>query len=453
MTAAYLLALLSAVLPPADAATICAEHASKLGSASITARYVQLTDFDEPDRQIAGLTYFLNSASRSRVLVKPQAIHEQIVYVDLAALADPINFATSLAELTEGWEQAAVLDPYWHVPTIDGDKKRAAVAGPWCGEPLEKLKELTGSVGAVLRVDQFLARAGADKIWNTFAGISATQAEFKKQLGVDDTAIAKAQGFTAANIAISGVTRKPRRVVVNQSPTGVYVATEDAAQDDFAGNPFHFPVTIKGQSLKLDAYEIFALSANGFWRVAIFDGAGNRADVVPDVIAKDAASLDGIIRPGISCYQCHTLNGGDSGIQPFNANLQAQLNNRGVAGAAEIVGVTVGSYSPTKMKKLIERAQSDHHDACEEATGLPPKDAVAAMAAMYSRYRFAPVSPELASKELGIQTDEFFGKIKGTTDPMLALLELGESITRGSWESSLAEALGRLYAQQKEAKK
>ncbi len=440
------LSMFAAVLSPAEAATICADHAESLPSAR-TIRYLQLTGADEAAnaKQIAAVNYLLNAVSRNRVIYRVAPLAETpIVAVDFAALADPIRFDDSLAELLESWELVVAVDVFWHVPVDDANKKRAVVAGPWCSDALAKLEQATGSAGGVLRVDQFVARAGADATFNSFAGIPATQGEYLASFGINDKTVAELLGHTSANIPVSGVTFKPRRIVNRNGPLGPYISTEDGAKDNAAANPFHFPVSANGQSIKVDAYEVFALKSNGFWGVAAFDGEQKRVDTVPDVIAKNRAARDGIIRNGVDCFVCHTTNGGEAGIQIFDPTHQSKLNAGGIYGDPAIVGVIAAAYDPRTMKRSIERAQSDHHDACVDATGLEPKEAVAALAEVYLGYRDGDVDLARAAYECGVSVDEFKTAIGNPRDPMLGLLLLETKITRGSWEAALPDALTRV---------
>jgi hypothetical protein len=442
------LSLIAGILSPAEAATVAANHAETLPSA-VTVRYLQLTGTDDAAnaKQVAAVNYLVNSVSRNRVIQRVALLADQpLVAIDFAAFADPIRFEASLAELLAAWERVVAIDPYWHIPVDDADKKKSTVTGPWCADALTRLEKATASAGGILRVDQFVARAGADSIFNDFAGVPATQGEYFKQFGIDEKAIVQLLGHTAANIPVSGVTFKPRRIVNRQGPLGPYIATEDGAKDNAASNPFHFPVSANGQSIKVDAYEVFALKSNGFWGVAAFDGEDKRVDAVPDVIAKNRAARDGIIRNGCDCFICHTTNGGEAGIQIFDPTHQAKLNAGGIAGDPAIVGVIAAAYDPRTMKRSIERAQADHHDACVDATGMEPKEAVAALAEVYLGYRDGDVDIARAAYECGVTVDEFRTAIGKPRDPMLGLLLLETKITRGSWEGSLPDALTRVDA-------
>lgn len=440
MTAAAMLsiALLSAeLLTPTAAAKIAADRAEALGPAASTVRWLLLTGgTPEADaEQVIALNYLLNCVSRSPTVVRVEA-DGPLVAIDLGRLADPFALDKSLAELAEAWERTAVVDPFWHVPTIEAEKKRTAVAGAWCEPDLVRLQKATGSIGALLRVEWFIGRAGADSLFNLWSGVPATQGEFRRLHGIDDAAIARLAGFSAANISISRVTRKPRRLVFASGPLGPYIFSEDAAVDDAASNPFHFPVTDGAISTRVDAVEVFALGANAFWRTAIFNGKGDRVDVVPDTIAKNSTSADGIVRAGMNCVICHTTNAGDAGIAEFDGTQQARLNARGIYGRADIVGAIVASYSPARVKRTVERGQADHHDACELATGVDPKTAVSAVAKVYNGYRDGHVTLESAARELGMTPDEFRATVAKSTDPVVGLLVDGVEITRGAWESS-----------------
>ncbi len=141
---------------------------------------------------------------------------------------------------------------------------------------------------------------------------------------------------------------------------------------------------------------------------------------------------------------CHATNGGEAGIQIFDATHQAKLNAGGIYGDAAVVGVIAAAYNPRTMKRGIERSQADHHDACVDATGLEPKEAVAALAEVYLGYRDGDVDLARAAYECGVTVDEFRTAIGKPRDPMLGLLLLETKITRGSWEAALPDALTRV---------
>src|SRR5437764_360800 len=92
--------------------------------------------------------------------------------------------------------------------TVDGDWLPA--------DDMAKLRAYSTSAGAILRADDFVARATVSPRYYEFAGVPATEGEFLKSLGVDAATIDRLRGNAGANLLISGVTQKPRRIVWSQ---------------------------------------------------------------------------------------------------------------------------------------------------------------------------------------------------------------------------------------------
>ena len=437
------------LLTPAEAVAVCIEHQATLPEAQRQqTRYVMSTgaDLEGRSRQWIAVNYLLNAVSRSRIIVAAQLIADgRIAVVDLAAYSNQA-VPGSYESLFAAWENLVKEQPYWHVRTtvVDGEKKtgtaEVTVDGGWVGiEQALNLRESTGSFGAIMRADFFVARVGAENYYE-FAGVGATEAEILKSLGVDEGAINAIIGGTAANLTRSGVTRKPRRVIGYQSLIGQVFVTLDTDRETADANPFHFPVDANGQAFKRVASEGFGLKNNGMWLTWVVDAQGKRADTVPDKIAKDYTG-DGIIRSGVSCIRCHELNGGAAALQPFE-DKQAKLQRlKGVAAVDPAVAqVLASAYDPARMGKLIARSREDYHAAVEQATGVEPKEAATALAGVFSAYRDDPVTPEIAAYELSLTVETLPEVFAQSRNPDLLLLTIGEPINRGPWESAYQEA-------------
>lgn len=448
--------LFVAVMTPAEVAAACADHATSIGQqAANQTRYLHSIADDEEGRKrdwIAA-TYLLNMASQNRLLYKPNVMADgEIVIVDLAAIADP-NDPNSYERIFETWERLASDDFYYHIKTqvagAERDRagkeqpKAVTVPGGWCADELTRLNDATGSQGAVLRLDYFVARAGAEE-YNALAGVKATLDEELAAFGVNEDVVAKLQGQVAANLARSNVRtgRAPRRIVALPGVHGPVISTLDALKDNAAGNPFAFPVSVNDvQKFKPDAYEVFSLGANGFWKVSAYDG---QRQVVKDVPAEIAADKfgDGIIRNGLSCVRCHSSEGGSAGVQGFR-DQQAKLNRKGVSSYdPQVLTAILASYDEGKMAKLLKRSQEDHHDAVVSVCGTKtPDEAVAMASAVFSAYRDADVTLTVAAHEVGLTPAEFSEVMRSAIDPggIINLILDGDPVSRGQWEPAYAE--------------
>jgi hypothetical protein len=450
MIAAFALSLFSFVMTPADAAKACSDHAATLAPAVANqTRYVQSIAADDEGRKAdyVAVTYMVNYVSGNRLLYRPNVMAEgEIIIIDLAAISDP-NDPASFKVKFDAWEQLASIDPYWHIKTeVDAGKdkpKVQTVAGGWCSEPMGKLAEATGSGGALLRADFFVARAGAEE-FDLFAGTAQTLDEFLKGFGVNEAEVARLQGQVAANIMRSNVRtgRAPRRIIGDPGVHGPVLVTKDGDSDDAKSNPFYFPVNEGGdREFKPKAYEVFALGANGFWKTSIYNADRKIVAEVPDKVAKDRFG-DGIIRNGVSCVRCHSTDGGTAGVQAFE-DVQHKINGQGVkAYDPTVLQAILANYDPLRMAKQVKRAQEDHHDAVVSVCGTKtPDEAVQILSGVFGGYRDSDVTVSVAAHEVGMTPVEFTEVMQASGNPTIRVLLLGQPISRGQWEPVYHECI------------
>ena len=228
------------------------------------------------------VSYTLNSLSRARAIFQPTEITPTLLRFSISNFVDDGN---EFAAWSAAWEKLVESDPYWHLPTeiaassgpndpthqaptpakaAQAERRsaepitaeRVTVDGGWVGlEQAAKLRALTTSAGAILRADDFIARATASPGYYAFAGIPPTEQEFLKSLGVDADTIDKLRANAGANLIISGVTQKPRRVIWSQGPLGGVYETLDVQQVDAQRDPIRRPLSVGGVNLKFDAGE------------------------------------------------------------------------------------------------------------------------------------------------------------------------------------------------------
>src|SRR4029077_5366924 len=92
-----------------------------------------------------------------------------------------------------------------------------------------------------------------------------------RQFGADAKLAEQLEANSGANLFVSGITLKPRRVVWEQGILGGVYSTLDSKQADAAHDPFYRPISADGSQVKFDAQELFAMRANGFWATFIAD--------------------------------------------------------------------------------------------------------------------------------------------------------------------------------------
>ncbi len=230
--------------------------------------------FDRPE-QVAAVDYVLNAISRSRLIVRAEPVGATLLRIDLAACGNPRDPA-ALAELHAAWETLVLIDPYFHlrtqvaIPTnlaagLDQRSEKSArgaarhestqpldleavtIDGGWIPADVARdLKLSTLSAGPVLRADFFVAHAAAAPHYYAFAGVPRTESELLKRLGIDRVAVDRLAADTAANLFISRVTNKPRRLVRLPGPLGGTWFSRDVEVETPDRDPLRNPVNYIG---------------------------------------------------------------------------------------------------------------------------------------------------------------------------------------------------------------
>ncbi len=384
----------------------------------------------------AVVSFVLNSISRAPVIVRPEVVPGtggRLLRLSLKSYGLP----------PEIWEAIAAADPYFHLQTtvIDPRTRRTKTVytdGGWLDlTTAAALRQLTGSGGAVLRADDFVARAASSNrggFYYQLAGIPETEAEFYKLLGIDLKTIDRLQADAGANLLRSGVTRKVRRVARRQGPLGgawiTYDVEQSTAERDPLRNPFDFD---------FDASEHIAAKSNNLHLFALYNRQGQRQESVPDKIAKDSSDPhgDGIIVPLISCVRCHV----EDGLRPFVNDQQRILS-----GQADLFtekprdAQRLAAFYAANLEKLRVRDGDDYAEAVLSATGRTSQQIAAALATLYANYLDLPVTPEQAARELGVTRQRMNRLLAATDDPVLLALVQGLSVQRDQWSAAFAQA-------------
>ena len=429
-------------------------------------RYATLHHLPEAERSRAGdvLSWVLNSVSRAAVIICPEAVpgtHDALWRIRYADYELP----------PEVWEQLAARDPYFHVrtrvlvpgsgfqvqdlerrkPTRNGssstlnpeprtlNEHEVFTDGGWLDLAAgARLRELTGSGGAVLRGDHLIAQAATTLdggVYYALAGVPETEDQFFAALGLDVATIGELQADAGANLFRSLVTFKPRRVVRRQGPLGGAWHTYDTAAATPERDPIRNPL-----DFVYDAGEHIAAKRNGLHVYALFDAAGRRQSTVPDVIAKDASDPHGagIVVPMISCVRCHV----EDGLRPV-ADDQRRLLAAGIElfTAERRDAQRLAAFYFADLDKQLRRDREDYAEAVGAATGgMTGAEATAALAQVVDDYAFRLVDLAHAAAELGTSADALRAALRNSHDPILLALSVGVAVDRKQWEASFAEA-------------
>jgi len=413
-----------------------------------TTRYFTTYNIPPDDRKavVAVLNYELNAVSRARTIQYVREIPQGIAGPIDPKDATPTLYAIDLQQLgidPKFWE-ALVSDnePYFHVPAkavnpLTGKVEDSYTAAGHTGiADAESLRYITGSGGAVVRADWFIARLSKPPHYHIWAGIPATRAEFNKLFAVDDATIIALGANKGANILRSGVTLRERRVSRWQSPLGGYWVTYDSEENkDPKRDPFKTP----GFDIEADASEHIAAKANGLHLFGLYNRKGQRQDTVPDKIAKhpDSPHGDGILVNFSSCVACHT----NGGLQPFGNDMKTLLRGRvDLNLPAKDADELAAFYSTDKLAKQLPRDREDYDEAVQLAIGndFKPGDLPKMFAKVISTYASDTVTQATAMRELGVDSLE---ALKFSTDPHILALVEGLEIQRSKWEVGFNEAM------------
>lgn len=399
-------------------------------------------------------SYVLNAVSRGKIIVKPVHVRAKIVRLNLASYAN-LREENSVAELRNAWEWLVAEDPYFHLTTqvalADGKVKTVTVDGGWIDRATsEKMRVLSGSAGAVLRADFFVSRVSEAVDYYRFAGVPGKEADLFAKLGVKVEDLNALAADSAANLLISKVTDKPRRIKHLPGPLGGIWFTKDVEKVSPDRDPIRNPIDFEGpvgkQKFNFDATEVFAMKPNGFWLLALFNAKGELQNSVPDKIAKDTTSHSGVLQPLISCIRCHELHGGSAGLQPFSDDQYPLISGEAAILKSYVPDVAIRvaeTYNPMRLTKEQSRDREDYEDAVVEATGVSTKAAAEALSKSYFWYVERPVTRKIAALECGLSEEQFVEKMAVSTDPVVLALRAGREVKRASFESSFQEIMLR----------
>lgn len=415
------------------------------------ARYLSLSYLPATLRGdcIVAVNYAVNSLSRTRGIYQVAVVSPTVLRIDAEQYC---NDAKELDQWESAWSNLAATDPYFHLTTqvaYAGKVQTVIVAGGWTDPTSEaalRQRTATPGYGAILRADWFAVKALDPPYYYQFSGTGATEEEWLKSLGVDAATVDRLQANAGANLLLSGVTKKTRRVIWSQGPLGGWYKTLDVRVADAARSPFYRPISADGSATKFDAAEEFALLGNGMWATLIADNKGKRLDVVDPVIAHDYiaesyGAADVQIYAGRSCIVCH---GGESGLNSFTDDQSRLLRTK--KGRVELrsyspdlVRRTLSFYDEPRLQRQLKFDRETHEMAVKRACDTTPAKATAALQNLAKNLLYDPVAPQKAACEIGVPEKDLIEVIDGTSDPVGIALAEGDSVQRGNFEAFYPE--------------
>ena len=416
-----------------------------------------------------------------------------------------------LRRLIANWEKLADDEPWFHAPSFvevrqtvkpyvarDGktydyifkrDKQFALAADV---NSLLNLKALTRSNVPIVEGKWLLARLlnTSDKgigkgLYYEFRGIERNPAKgtaeeaFYAKLGADAKNIGARAADEKAGIFRSGVTDKPRVLIVFygtqvRPSVGLPIVTATFDLADGKVDPKQHPIY---NLLKFDhdASEVIGVLPNGMLIYALFNAKGELQDVVPDTIARDDTEHphSAILEPARSCIVCHGKPK-EEGFKPFLNDAKLLINHYDRLGSAvfdrnqknifasieQLRGLYTGNLGP-----VLDQARNAHHSAAYRATrGVWGDDSTAGVARKIDEaYRWllsTPINARVACRELGLPITEDMTENEAAAlyaewivplpvdDPTIVRISLGDTdgqtrIGRPDWYRVLQDCLLR----------
>jgi hypothetical protein len=303
---------------------------------------------------------------------------------------------------------------------------------------------MTGSGGALLRADWFVAHACQPPHYYTLAGIPETRDAWLRQLGFHAREIIDLRANRGANLTRSGVTGNLRRISRWAGPLGAIWNTYDTAEADADKDPFRNPTFTS----KFEAGEHIASRGNGMLSYALFNFEGRRQNGVPPNIAVDDTVHPATeLVPMLSCVRCHAAGGGarpTGGLLSF-ADEQSKLLEgqvRLLADDPETLEKLAAFYGrQEQLQRELDRDREDYELAVKRATvHYNAHDAALALGRVHREYALELVDLPAAALELGLTIEDARTRLAGASDVVILSLLEGGKVQRKQWEQAYAEA-------------
>lgn len=424
--AAALLAANPAYQEATAAALLDAQKVSPASRSQLLYLYVTSED------DLPAVSYAISAVSRTRVIRQPSVVGPNLLRVQLAWLYG--TDAKAAKEILKARE--ALSEGYFTNLDVSG-QIRLGLSPAYA-----QLQQVCYSALPLLRADQFVSQIlGEAKHYYAWSGVPAKQGDFYKSLGLDVKTVENVRAELEANLFVSKITGKPRRIVHYLAPFGSVFVTQDIAAEREDNSPVVGAYPPKGQAFKFDASEIFALKANGTWITALYDAKGARQNAVPANIATDQFGQIGRaeVTAGASCFRCHERLG-NAGLQPFR---DAQVVIPTVGDPFEVQRLSdvhdadrlsdAATFSGQTYIKSVARITAGYVTEGQHVRSMIPTEATDAFVGVWESYT-APVTLATAARELGLDEAQCRVRLQASTATGAYGLLSGESITRQAWE-------------------
>ena len=393
--------------------------------------YLYVTGEDD----LAAVSYAMNAVSRTRVIRQPAVVGTNLLRIQLAWLYG--TDAKAAREIVKARE--ALSEGYFTVlSTSDNSVKSQIRLG--LSPAYAQLQQVCYSALPLMRADQFVSQVVVEpEHYYAFLGVPEKREDLFKQLGID--AVERLRAELNANLFVSKVTGKPRRIIHYLAPFGSAFRTLDVSKE-LEGNSAVVPAIIpKGYKFEHEAEEWFFMLKNGKWGTALYDRVGKRQNAVPGNIATDRYGLtgEGEIIPLAGCIRCHEREG-NAGLQSFR-DFQVIIPSIGSPDDVQDLQdrhdpdslADMATFSGTRYIKAVARSTAGYIKEGQHVRAMTPVEATDALVGVWEGFT-APVTLATAAREFGLDEDQCRVRLQASTAAGAFGLLSGESITRQAFE-------------------
>lgn len=311
------------------------------------------------------------------------------------------------------------------------------------------LEEITGSKGAILDGREFAAYASTTPIYYTFRNTPKTFEEWANSFGEFGVTGFGKPGVRGANLDTSGVTWTVRGIERRRLP--VWVSYDQSKAFDLTDefDPFVLP----DRTNKIRASETFAFTNNGGMDCAAWNGDWQRVDAVPGAVAIDTSFGPAReLRPGRSCWSCHSKkNGGaeTAGLLNFT-DMQSQ---QPAVTKDPVLAANLAAYYGNQQQLLddMNRDRASFLRGCLQSTeGIPPSQGFFILNELCDQVELQSVTPERACRELCLDPEgngavTLSRWLNGTVQPALRRLMDGGVVHWQRFKVAMPEALHAIH--------
>jgi len=289
----------------------------------------------------------INSLSRGRSVIAPVAVDK-----------DKLLYRVDLRDYlwdSASWTQLEALYPYAVI--YDQDSRLFPVDEVTA----EQIRRETNTQIPVIQADWFVSHASRPPLYYSLLELPDTLQGLERQLGVDVQRNIDTEQVLRAGFANAGPSQNNRVIERHElgGNRGALWLSYDFSSNLENKNVFSHPLDFQE-----DGGEMIFNLENGLQGYFIADAAGARLDKAPTNVVQDPSSRDGSVEAGLSCMNCHQVDGQ---LPKFDEIRDFQLS----AGAnAQQIEQVLAVYAPQAQLQAAFDADQNRYRSARSALGI-----------------------------------------------------------------------------------